>query len=147
MALSTAQLQQKIRREVGLPDNEELKLQVEEAWEQYEDRGLLGRSLRYLYAKRDALNWILGQNWKLFNWVDQGVVQSDSDRFKHLTEMLDRLEEELVRIETSGRNNRVIAVGTITAQNPLDNPYGLPDPNSRIYRGDAVLRRGKINRR
>lgn len=147
MALTEVELKQKIASELGLPSDPDLIEQIDLSWEQYEAQAYVGPNVRYFYVKRDAIIWLQGQNWKKFNWVDQGVVQSDSQRFDHLTALLEQTNAEIMRLETKARSRRPAVVGEIANQAVYTNPNGYPDPNSRAYRGDPLVGRGRNTRR
>lgn len=140
-ALTEEQLKAKIASELGQPDSLELAAQIDLGWEQFAMYAYTAPNLRYFYTERDAIRWLLGGNWKKFNWMDQGVVQSDSQVFDHLHTLMMDVQTEIERLERIARGNRAGIVTQLANEAVYTNPFGYPNPNSRIYRGDPLVRR------
>lgn len=98
---------------------------------------------RALLIKVDAIELLLGQNWKYVSFKAlNGASVSASDIFDHL------LKLRQIAIEQAERGADLSsvggAVGQLEATAPIDPPLGLgsyPDANDRAYRGDPYRSR------
>lgn len=116
--------------------------QIDKLWEMYSDKSDTSLRLQYLYAKRAAIDWLLGQNRTQTN-AKLGPFDSDCKTvFTNLLELRKLVstqieEEEDVLLEIVPGAPKV---GAITQTAPHMVEAGeWPDPNDRAYRGDPLL--------
>ena len=89
-------------------------------WMLYAPKEGQGDSLQYLYTKRAALDYVLKP------MADQITVKSGDDqhnnreRFLNLMAIRDNVEDEILKIETWGRN----MLGTVAPASTLPDAYG-----------------------
>jgi hypothetical protein len=117
-------------------------------WAIYADKALIaggGGRLQYLYTERQIVDRILAA-WAETKDYEEGVSKySDNQVSAHWRGLRATIQAEIEVIERRAAANLAPAVGTITATSPFATPApGLPDPNDRIYRGDAIKRPGLI---
>lgn len=103
--------------------------------------------LRDLYTKRSAIDWLLGQIWKNYDYNDADVNERKQQQYTNLMQLRELVEGERARVESRIAANRGPAIGQITTQAPLESPAGIGgDPNNRYYRGDPMHRLPYRNR-
>lgn len=133
MALSEQQYQDLIIVEVGDDAAGTLATVVPLYWERrsaYTDL-----EARYRYAKRDALDAMLGRVRGQVKIVGVGGASIDAHQlFTHLQDMRTQLQAEIDMLETSGGSGG--AVGDLTTTAPSSPPTGMTDANHPAYRGD-----------
>lgn len=119
---------------------------VLEYWDQRAAKDLIQPGLRKLYAKRDAVEWLLGANAPLDDVSGPDMAQKRSQRFDHYQQLRQDLQAEILAVESRGVGVRAGAVGELRRTTPIDPLEPVPvrttaDPNDRVYRGDPLLRR------
>lgn len=93
-------------------------------------------------TKRDAIDLMLGQVRTNVDFrTSSGSAVSLSDLFDHLLKMRQAVELEIAAAQASLGGGGALAPLTTTAPIERDSAGG-PDPNSRVYRGDPLRRRG-----
>lgn len=126
-----------------LPGCEDCKLnlgaQVAFLWDSWSDKTAVSLRLQYLYAKRSALDWLLGQLWPLTNGALGPLNARCKDRFDNLLKLRELTEVQLAQEEKRATFHGSV-IGDIERLTPIEVEAGCPDPSDRRYRGDPVLR-------
>jgi hypothetical protein len=121
-------------------------------WMMFEDKKTWGPRLRYLYVKKQAIEWLMGQNWDAVDYGDADVNERLSQYMEHLEQMLQPLQTEIEKIELR-RRSLGMASGVITRTAPrlasdelapVESTQTLPEANDPMYRGDAYRRRVRV---
>jgi hypothetical protein len=151
MALNALAYQDLILEEIGASlsacdDDEEnpcgskLKPKIKTLWQVYSDKGDISLRLQYLYVKRAAIDWLLGQN-RTATDAKLGPFDSDGKSiFDNLLELRKLINEQIEEEEslsiTTGRP-LVAAIERIAPVMVEEGTY--PDLNDRAYRGDPLV--------
>ena len=117
-----------------------LAANIDLLWAAHED--VTDLALRALFVKLDAIDLMLGD---VRRQVDTSGLDGASVKLdqlsKHLLDM--RTQTELAIGQAMAGAGGGIAVGALTRSAPImRDSASQPDPNSRIYRGDPLKRRG-----
>lgn len=140
MALSDDQYKTKIILEVGDSAAGLLAANIDLMWDAHDDQG--DSAVRFLYAKRDAIDTMLGSVRKGVNFKAlDGASTNLSELFEHLHTMRNDVEAAIVaaRELASAASNGAGAVGQLTKTTPIVPDAGQLDPSDRRYRGDPLL--------
>jgi hypothetical protein len=140
MPLSEAQYKAKIILEVG--DNEAglLAANIDLMWAAHDDQA--DSAVRFLYAKRDAIDVMLANTWKRVSYKALDGASVDLNKlFEHLHAMRNDVEAAIAaaRELTSAASNGAGAIGQLTKTTPITPDAGQLDPSDRRYRGDPLL--------
>lgn len=141
MALTADQQQQKIILTVGDDAAGTLAANIALLWDNHDDVADL--PLRAALTQRDAVMVMKGRvrAQVTFRGPDGSGVNL-SDLSKHLDALLVDTDA-LIAVLQSGQAGS-IAIGELTTTAPIaPDRAGQPDPNDRLYRGDALRRRGR----
>jgi hypothetical protein len=146
VSVTAADLQNAIVSSVGDTDSGFLAASIAAIWALYADKAQSGPRLQFLYAKREAIDWLLGQP-EYANAVDVltqgGLSVKQSQKVATLQAKREETQKEIVRLELSLRGTRTGAITTLDAVTPQAPPAGLPVPVSSVpdandsrFRGD-----------
>ncbi len=133
MPLSAAQYQQLIVTEVGDDAAGSVAANVALLWAKHDDQA--SDYVRYLYAKRDAVQLLMGRVRQMvtFKALDGANVNA-SDMMVNLQTMLEAVRAEID--EQARLLNGAGALDTLTTTAPIGPPaVGRPDANDPQYRG------------
>jgi len=136
MALSDAQLKALVLSDLGKTGDVTYTALVETWWELHAAKAARSSYLRFLYTKRQAIERMMADVSGQFDWHEADVSESHSQKMKNLTEMRQAVDAEIGQVQKAGAIPRVSQI-TTTAPVTVTTE---PDPNSRRYRGDPILR-------
>lgn len=145
MALSDQEYQDLVVSEVGDTAAGLVAGQIALLWSLCADAATTW--LRFLYAKRRALNLLIGEARKRVDYQDPGLTLKRGDEVKRLQEMLTDVKAEIATAEagvetTAAAAASAPAVGELTTTAPRSNPTtGGLDGNAPAYRGDLYTTR------
>jgi hypothetical protein len=148
VAVTAAQLQSRILLEVGagLEGSDELDLltpSMAGIWDAWAWKGLSGIGFQYLYAKRQAIDVLLGQLRRKANFTNGPLTVAQNQWVTNLQKLRDNVTADLLRFEAQAAASRPPALAAILQTAPIMNDPTLGinqlDPNSRRYRGDPLL--------
>ena len=108
-------------------------------WEMYADKALLHPRLRYLYAKRQVIDFWLSSVWRDVSYTED-VQEALNQQSDHLTDMRKLVHADITQIEADVASSVGAVTGELSTKTPLAGLCGRPDPNNTIYRGDARYR-------
>ncbi len=117
---------------------DELKTKIPLFWRMYADKQRQGGRVRYLYARREAVNLLIGHMWQAVTNSDSDVSESLSDLSEHLAGIREDLDAQILAFTTSRSASRGPVVGQMLATQPIEPTPGCPDPSDRMYRGDPM---------
>lgn len=145
MPLDASAYQAMIVEEVGDTPAGAVAAQIVTIWTMFDDRAPIGR--QYLYAKRKAIDLLMGIYRKQVNIVNRGQQAELSHLMRNLQIMRDAVSDEIgddkVDTQRNAQSRRGARIGRLTTTSPLGAAVGLPgfDPNDQVYRGDAIAER------
>ena len=145
MSLSDTEYKALIVSEVGDTDAGLVAGQIDTLWSLF--ASVSDTWLRFLYAKRRAINLLIGESRKRVDYEDPGLKQKRGEEVKRLLEMLDEVKAEITTAEAAiaaeaAASSDVPAVGELTTTAPRSNPTtGGLDGNAPAYRGDLYTTR------
>jgi hypothetical protein len=90
--------------------------------------------LQYNYVLVEAVEVLLGDNWRQFDASEDGQSGHMSQKFSNLLDLVKRADAEIVRLESS-RRAAAVQVGRLTTTAPIASPAFYPDANSPDYAG------------
>ena len=137
MTLTDVQYQALIIVEVGDDAGSSLAFSVPLYWERH--RGIADPELRYLDAKRDAIDLLLGPAKDQVDVTSDGDTAKLDQRWKHLLEMRN-LVNDLI-LQASSQSDVGAAAGALTTTAPIMAPIGALDSNAAAYRGSPYVTR------
>lgn len=114
-----------------------------QVWEWYEDAGLVHPRLRYLYAKRDAIDYLRAQAVLQTDYQEADVHENLNQRSLNLQRLRDDVETLLKVLLGQIGGTRGVAVGRLVTTAPVmptDEIEAPFDPNHSQYRGTPVRR-------
>lgn len=138
--VSDADLQALLLVEVNGQSDSDLANSLATLWGLYAEKALMAPRLQYLYVKRHALDFRIGElsaQVDLLLGTDRIVQEQE---VQHLQQMRGDVEAEIKVVEARARANRAPAIGVITKREPSVVPPDAPDPSDSLYRGDALKR-------
>jgi hypothetical protein len=146
VALTDEQYQQEIAKDLGFGDDAEFLTDVAAVkWEMWAEVAYLGPRVRFLYAKRDAIESLLGGEWQKYDFTDKDVQEKHSVVFANLEKMAERINALILEAERRARGGQV-QHGKIAATAPVEPLPFRRDPNDPYYRGDPTKRYPGPNR-
>lgn len=113
--------------------------QVAVMWDLHD--GIRDLKLKTLYTRLDAIDFLAGEKVDYHDVTEAGI----SDSYGQVPRNLDLLRQSTQKAidlrvkQLAGRSGP--RSGLMVTTSVLVNPAGLPDPNARVYRGDALERR------
>lgn len=122
------------------PASDLASVSVGRIWDSYADKVALYPRLQDLYTRRQACDNLLGSIWPAVDYTQSGVERRLDQFFKHLQQMRDNLNTEILRLEDRARSNRSPAVGRSFRTAPVMARGCQPNPNDRAYGGDPLRR-------
>lgn len=124
--------------ELGDTTSGALAANIDLLWERFDS--VVDLDLHYLYAKRAAIDLLLGQVRAQVDFKTSSGSSVDLDQlFQHLLALRESLELELVA-SSAGGVGAGAAIGELTATAPIMPASGQRDPNRRSLRGDPLKR-------
>jgi hypothetical protein len=141
----TAQdFQQAILALLGEEPDSDLAEQLPAYWEICEITGRGYTGLQYLFTLKQAILFLLGRLRTEFDVSDSGASQTRSQKFRQTESMLDAVDKDIASFQDLLKAGAAPEIGLIERDVifPATGLYRWADPNSRLYRGDAVVRRG-----
>jgi hypothetical protein len=93
---------------------------------------------------KQAILFLLGRLRTEFDVSDSGASQTRSQKFRQTESMLDAVDKDIASFQDLLKAGAAPEIGLIERDVifPATGLYRWADPNSRLYRGDAVVRRG-----
>lgn len=148
MALTAAQWKARVLAETGanLPDLDEEYIQsltdnIDYVWDQFDDiRPNMNSYLRYLYAKRAAVDHVIGQLRDNTTATQDSLNPMLGQKMTHLLQYRDKISRDIDSWEKRVNRGRKGTVIPFTKTEPIEAPDGQNDASSRKYRGDPYLR-------
>lgn len=141
MAVTAEDYQALILDELDAPDEDAVVLnaQIPVIWDSWESKSRVSIRLRYLYAKRQAIDLLIGRHWQDVTTQDAGTNTNDSDLVKNLQTLRTDVQSDIAEEERQYAGGRSPRIGAITQTAPVTTTSGY-DPNHRCYRGDSIER-------
>jgi hypothetical protein len=147
-ALTDAQWQAGIIAELTADDDEEcrqktsslLRANMSFIWAVYADKANVSAHLRYLYAKRHAIDLLLGRARAFTTGTLGPLNPMEKDKFDNLLKLREIVSGEIESAERRDPNLTRPLAGTIARTAPVMAGEGAIDQNHAIYRGDPILR-------
>jgi hypothetical protein len=127
-ALSDADQQQLIAMELGLDEDSTFMLYLQRIWPGLAGYAKVNGLLRPLWAKKRAIQWLMGRSWKLTNWKFADSSRNQSDVMKNLKLLADQVQGEIDDLigKAMTRSATIKDIALIT---PLDGPLTFVDLN------------------
>lgn len=113
---------------------------IDVIWDAWQGKAGFPR-LQYLYAKRQCISIILGQNRLKIDKTLGPLSQRMGSYFDHLVQMMKLVTDEIAIAEKQFRANRQAVVGPSLVRAPIEPAAARPinlteaDPNDPRYRG------------
>lgn len=144
MSVTTAQVQNLIILEVGDTSDGLLAANMATIWASVADKALVAPRLQELYAKRRAIDLLLGRTRGEVDRRIDGIEERWGQEPDRLIKLRADTQTEIVRIEALARAGRTVAHGTISTVAPEAPPsgapaYAPPDANELRYYGDPYF--------
>jgi len=143
--VTTAQLQDRIITEVGDTPTGLLAAHLPTIWASYADKAQIAPHLQRLYAKRAAIDLVIGSSRTLVNRAASGISKHDHQQIDTLMAMRKVADADIVELEKQIRGRRGAAlvplthVAIETPPQPGD-PLAPLDANDPRYAGDPYRR-------
>lgn len=137
---STSQYQSLLLSELGQDVNSDLAAYLPLLWQRHSRKGAIHPDLQYLYTKRSAIDYLLGQGVEDVKYSQQDVSEDPTQAGKNLLDLRKLVSEEIVSLEEVLLSGGLASVGQITKKTPITVNHG-PNPNSRRLRGDPIAGR------
>ncbi len=150
MATTADQWQQWILQQVGagLEGTDELDIltpTIGAIWDAWADKALVAPRLQYWYALRHAADILIGQ-LRNQTWSQLGPMSvQGGQKLKNLQMIRDNAQAEIGLVEKRAAGYRPPVVGALRQTAPILPAANQPDPNSRAYRGDALVAPADLN--
>lgn len=140
MPLDATAYQALIVDEVGDTVDGHIAANVGTYWTLYDDRPSL--AMQYLYAKRKAIDVLLGKVREQVTMTGVEGVRAELDqKSKHLLVMREAVQADITAAETQVQASGRPAIGTLKQIAPVLPPVaGSRDANDRRYQGDPYRR-------
>lgn len=128
-----------IQAELGDTVSGALAANIDLLWSRFDS--ITDLDLHYLYAKRAAIDLLLGQVRAQVSFKTSSGSEVDLDQlFQHLLKLRESLELELAS-SSAGGVGAGMAIGELTTTAPImRDRAGQRDPNRRSLRGDPLKR-------
>ena len=105
-------------------------------WPSYADKGALDKELQYLYAKRTALDYRLGDLGTRVQTAIGPLTKYYQQQFDHYAALRAQTQTELLRMEARAALQGGVAIGQITTVVPQTNPNPAgPDETDPTFIG------------
>ncbi len=147
--VNAAQWQQFILLEVGagLDSTDPISAKVQDIvtpiiqvlWAAWAEKALIFPRLQYLYCKRHCLEIMAGQMRILVPVTVQGLNLQQDKRLTNVQTLMKDVQGQIDTVEKQAAASRPPALGYLTQKNAIMPRPLQPDPNSRAYRGDALV--------
>jgi hypothetical protein len=139
MAQNPEDRQQWVATSLGRGTDPAFLAEVAVMWDLHD--GVRDLRLKTLYTRLDAIDFLAGEKLDYHDYDEAGVSESYGQVPRNLDFLRQSTQKAIdLRVkQLAGRSGP--RSGLIAATSVLVNPAGLPDPNARVYRGDALERR------
>lgn len=141
MAVTADSWQRAILQEIGayLGDHDcGLRRRITDIWELWEGKGETSLHLQYLYAKRQAIDYLLGSLRTQIDTELGPLKKRCKQIFDNLLELRKLITADIA--EEDEHSGGTLAIGELTTTSPIMPEEGHLDPHSRYYRGDPLAR-------
>lgn len=140
MAFTSEKYKLMLASDLGLSNDPEFRQVVADKWEMMQDVYRTNNLyLFFLYVKAELLEHLIGGAWKLYQWSDADVSESEGQIFSNLMEMQEKHGEKLALVLRRNRGGQVV-IGRLEATSPQPPVIGRPDPNDPAYKGHPLRR-------
>lgn len=145
--ITVAQVQALIIAEVGDTPTGTLAAQMPVIWASYADKAQVSPRVQELYAKRRAIDLVIGSLRLVVNTTIDGLSKQGHQQIDTLMAMRKTTEDDIVAIEKRSRGMRGAALQPLTnvaIETPPTGPrpFGPIDGNDPAYGGDVYRRLG-----
>ncbi len=143
--VTIAQVQALIIAEVGDTPTGTLAAQMPVIWASYADKAQVSPRLRELYAKRRAIDLVLGSLRAVVNTTIDGLSKQGHQQIDTLVALRKATQDDIADVEKKSRGMRGAALQPLTnvaIETPPTGPrpFGPPDANSEVYGGSPYYR-------
>lgn len=140
MALTIAQLKQKVLLKIGDHDNSSpAAANIDLLWADHGDKATPSHKLQFQYTLLDAIDLWLAAIWN-GTYVQVGLQNTPLDAMRTgLQKLRDDAQLELEKLEKRDRSNLGVVSGQIERASPIaprDIEISIGNASSRLYRGD-----------
>lgn len=138
MTVSDVQLQNQIIKDIGDTDAGDLAADIGAIWALYADKAQIAPRLQFLYAKREAVQEVMGSIRKNVDFTTPTLSVKLSQETDRLQDIYDRVQSEIEVVETRARANRPAVAALLVTTAPESPPLWWQgrDANARSLRGD-----------